>query len=128
MKRIQRKRIKGWKMPDNTIYVGRPTKWGNPLWLQGDTIYIDAGYRRKAAFDRWSFFTLGNIDILMYYYRALWEGTELFTPDLQHWSDRFIELDLNELKGKDLACFCPLDAACHADVLLELANKNLKTK
>ncbi len=29
---------------------------------------------------------------------------------------------LNELKGKNLACFCPLDASCHADVLLELAN------
>ena len=29
--RIQRKRTKGWKMPENTIYVGRPTKWGNPF-------------------------------------------------------------------------------------------------
>lgn len=28
--RIQRKRTKGWKMPENTVYVGRPTKWGNP--------------------------------------------------------------------------------------------------
>ena len=30
LKRIQRKRTKGWKMPANTVYVGRPTKWGNP--------------------------------------------------------------------------------------------------
>jgi hypothetical protein len=29
--RIQRKRTKGWKMPKNTVYVGRPTKWGNPF-------------------------------------------------------------------------------------------------
>src|SRR5690349_95730 len=29
-KRIQRKRTKGWKMPPGVIYVGRPTKWGNP--------------------------------------------------------------------------------------------------
>ena len=29
-KRIQRKRTKGWRMPPNTVYVGRPTKWGNP--------------------------------------------------------------------------------------------------
>lgn len=28
--RIQRKRVKGWRMPPNTIYVGRPTKWANP--------------------------------------------------------------------------------------------------
>jgi len=27
-----------------------------------------------------------------------------------------------ELRGKDLACWCPLDQPCHADVLLELAN------
>ncbi len=28
--RIQRKRVKGWRMPENTVFVGRPTKWGNP--------------------------------------------------------------------------------------------------
>lgn len=28
--RIQRKRTKGWRMPPNTIYVGRPTEFGNP--------------------------------------------------------------------------------------------------
>ena len=26
------------------------------------------------------------------------------------------------LRGKNLACWCPLDKPCHADVLLELAN------
>jgi hypothetical protein len=29
---------------------------------------------------------------------------------------------LAALRGKDLACWCPLDQPCHADVLLELAN------
>jgi hypothetical protein len=29
---------------------------------------------------------------------------------------------LSELRAKDLACWCPLDQPCHADVLLELAN------
>lgn len=29
--RIQRKRIKGWKMPENTVIVSRGTKWGNPF-------------------------------------------------------------------------------------------------
>lgn len=28
--RIQRKRTKGWLMPPGAIYVGRPSKWGNP--------------------------------------------------------------------------------------------------
>lgn len=32
-KRIQRKRTKGWKMQPNTVYVGRPSKWGNPFLL-----------------------------------------------------------------------------------------------
>lgn len=27
-----------------------------------------------------------------------------------------------ELKGRDLACYCPLDGPCHADVLIEVAN------
>ena len=39
MKRIQRKRTKGWRMPDNAVYVGRPSKWGNPLKLVGDIIH-----------------------------------------------------------------------------------------
>ncbi len=30
--------------------------------------------------------------------------------------------DFYQLRGKDLACWCPLDQPCHADVLLELAN------
>jgi hypothetical protein len=28
--RIQRKRIKGWRMPPNTVSVTRPGRWGNP--------------------------------------------------------------------------------------------------
>lgn len=29
--RVQRKRSAGWKMPPNAVYVGRPTRWGNPF-------------------------------------------------------------------------------------------------
>jgi Domain of unknown function (DUF4326) len=31
---------------------------------------------------------------------------------------------LHRIRGKDLACYCPLDQPCHADVLLELANRD----
>jgi hypothetical protein len=31
---------------------------------------------------------------------------------------------LDELKGKNLVCWCGKDVECHADILLELANKN----
>ncbi len=27
-----------------------------------------------------------------------------------------------ELRGRDLACYCPLDVPCHADILLAVAN------
>lgn len=32
------------------------------------------------------------------------------------------ELDLDELRGKDLMCWCKLGSPCHADILLEMAN------
>ena len=119
MKRIQRKRTKGWKMPDNTVYVGRPSKWGNPIKLSGDCIYVDAGYRRKIL-SPWVFYGIGDIEDVIYLYRKLWDGTEFYNRDLQHWADEFKSLDLNELRGKDLACFCSLSSPCHADVLIEL--------
>ena len=34
-----------------------------------------------------------------------------------------IEASIAELRGKQLACWCPLDKPCHADVLCEIANR-----
>jgi uncharacterized protein DUF4326 len=42
--RIQRKRTKGWRMPPNALYVGRPTLWGNPFPVKT--------YGRQGALDR----------------------------------------------------------------------------
>ena len=28
--RIQRRRQRGWRAPPGALYVGRPTRWGNP--------------------------------------------------------------------------------------------------
>lgn len=33
-KRIQRKRVKGWKLPPDTVCIGRPSKWGNPFYIK----------------------------------------------------------------------------------------------
>ena len=41
--RIQRRRTKGWRLPPNSRYVGRPTKWGNPFI--GDRTIIVPAYR-----------------------------------------------------------------------------------
>lgn len=47
-KRIQRKRTKGWRMPENAVYVGRPTRWGNPFAMElfnGDADKAMSAYR-----------------------------------------------------------------------------------
>ena len=122
MKRIQRKRTKGWKMPEGCIYVGRPTKWGNAFkvgsylnaWGKAfisikladcDPDKIREIYRNKRLDEK---ITLEN-------------SIEWYELWLQEWikTGRF---NIAELRGKDLACFCPLDQPCHADVLLKLAN------
>jgi len=120
-KRIQRKRTKNWKMPDNAVYVGRPTKWGNPIRLNGNCIYIDASYRRKIL-SPWVFYNVGDIEDVIYLFEKILDGTQFTNPDLQYWSDHFAGLDLSELKGKDLACWCKLNEPCHADILLKYAN------
>lgn len=94
-KRIQRKRTKGWKMPPNTVYVGRPTKWGNPY------IITDWQPRERC------------IERLREHY---------VDPLLQRVIYPNREMAIRELRGKDLACWCPLNQPCHADVLLEIAN------
>jgi len=121
-KRIQRKRTKGWKMPENAVYVGRPTKWENPIILNGDCIYININHRRKYC-KPGAFYTVGDIDDVLHLYRLLMNHTNFWNKDLQYWSDRMAKLDLAELKGKDLACWCKLGDKCHADILMEIVNK-----
>jgi hypothetical protein len=43
----------------------------------------------------------------------------------REWVER---IDVASLAGRDLACWCPLDKPCHADVLLELANPDPEQK
>lgn len=98
--RIQRKRTKGWKMPENTVYVGRPTKWGNQFEIGRYNFVLRRELTAQDCVDR---------------YRAKIENRSMF---------RFDEFDVVvELEGKDLACWCPFGEPCHADVLLELANR-----
>ena len=104
--RIQRKRTKGWRLPPDTVYVGHPSKWGNP-WPAGEELesipFVDDDYPARHV---------RTPEEAVQCYR---EGLPLFLPN-RH------DLDLNELRGKNLACWCHLDQPCHADVLLELAN------
>lgn len=75
------------KAPADAVYVGRPTKWGNPFAIGRD------GTREEV--------------IEKYRLNALELGIDLAARE--------------ELRGKDLVCWCaPL--ACHADLLLGWAN------
>ena len=108
--RIQRKRTKGWRMPANTVYVGWPSKWANPFrmgcWIRA------ARYTREEA----------RLLVAALFTECLLDGDEPNDPGMAEAMDR-IKADIHELRNKSLACWCPLDQPCHADTLLELANR-----
>lgn len=99
-KRIQRKRTKGWRMPANAVSVTRPGPWGNPFRV-GDPIDEDDPDGEKFE---------SVEDVLEAY-----ECWVCFGGPLPH--------TVEELRGKDLACYCRLDQPCHADLLLQWANE-----
>lgn len=82
--------------PPDAVYVGRPTKWGNPFKI-GDT-YNGVKLERGMAVEQFR-------DWLLYSD----QGLKLQDDIRQH------------LRGKDLVCYCA-PKPCHADILLEVAN------
>lgn len=95
--RIQRKRVKGWKMPPNTVMVSRPSKWGNPYQVASGDKGLDAKLH----------------EVVVEQFRQYVQR-----PENRH----FRKAIAKELRGKNLACWCAPDKPCHADVLLEIAN------
>lgn len=89
--RVQLRRLRGWKMPPNTVSVARPSAWGNPFRVgkDGDAV------RCVAKFRAW----------------LLADATRVLAAQ-------------KSLRGKNLACYCGPDNPCHADVLLEIANRD----
>lgn len=110
-KRVQLSRAKGWTKPQGAIVVSRPGLWGNPFvvkpipaqggrWRAGGRA---AEHRRRAE-------------------ACVAEFRAHLLSDLREPWER-MRRELYKLRGKDLCCWCKLGAPCHADVLLELANK-----
>jgi len=142
-KRIQMSRQKPWRAdhPDAVI-VARPSKWGNPFKLGSRS-----GLAREPAIENpdkaWEYegrisasgtrhdyhhpdgtVTVVNVRAMtleetIECYRAYMTGG-VWPLDWKRGS--LIEEIRAELTGKDLACWCPVDQPCHADVLLEIAN------
>lgn len=93
-KRIQLSRRAGYRKPAGAIVVSRPSRWGNPHAVAPGS--SDDAYRR---------------------------AVEQYGDDLRAGRLRFTVDDVRrELRGHDLACWCPPDRPCHADLLLDVAN------
>lgn len=118
-KRIQRCRTKAWRMPPNCVYVGRPSRWGNPFQVHCHHD-VPAWWLGCVRFGNPTFVTvkLDSIEEVVAAYRMI---ILRLTSDVGDRDDD--PLDLSALRGLDLCCWCPLDQPCHADVLLELANR-----
>jgi hypothetical protein len=103
--RIQLSRAKGWRMPENTVKVDRSTRYGNPF-VAGRYVHM-TGPKKGQLIDAAD--TVNSFRNLMVVNMRLDpEKTQAL---------------LDNLRGKNLACWCKLGDPCHADVLLALANQ-----
>jgi Domain of unknown function (DUF4326) len=110
-RRVQLRRTRGWRMPANTVKVDRTTRFGNPFSIE------DHGREAAVALHR-AWITGG------------WGSAPIATRLLRDLEARRAEViaALPSLKGKNLACWCPLPEPgepdiCHAALLLEVANR-----
>ncbi len=102
--RIQLSRRKGWKLPPNTVKVDRTTKWGNPFKVRDLILAFDG---------------LDNPEKI-----AQQAACEAFKEMLREGKTPPFNLaDIREeLRGKNLGCWCRPGSSCHADILLQIAN------
>ena len=105
-RRIQLRRTAGWRMPAGAVKVDRTTKWGNPFAIGRPHPETGAPLSRE--------------DAASLYARALAEPDGALARHLK--TGCTAEAARAELAGRDLACWCRPDQACHAEVLLEIAN------
>lgn len=85
-------------VPVDAVYVGRPSRWGNP-WKIGDAYADECGLTSRHTRE----------SVVDHYRRFIEDRPEYHALIRKH------------LRDKDLVCWCA-PKACHADVLLEVAN------
>lgn len=103
--RVQLSRAKGWRIPSNTIKVDRTTPYGNVVAVGAEA--------RVEGVDGRMYAVIVTPAIAVAIHR------DIVTTKLEQDPDH-----LSALRGKNLGCWCPLDQPCHADALLELANRS----
>lgn len=135
--RIQRKRVKGWRMPPNTVSVTRPGKFGNPFdFRSSDCCWLALSYgcrgdrlgRQEAsvkAFREWVVAPAKGKKIVRMERGVRFGGVDKefqIGPRFIVGPPPTIDAIRDALRGKNLACFCKAGEPCHGDVLLEIAN------
>lgn len=105
-RRVQRQRLKGWRMPENTVCVDRSSWWGNPFPVGGN-LQHPLGH-------------LGMVQVRNHHHAVVLFDNWLDTTDEGR---AMLAAAKVELRGKNLACFCSLGVPCHADILLVRVNK-----
>lgn len=107
------RRTKGWRKPEGAVVVSRPSKWGNPFTVKA---CIESGFAMCESDAR---------RVCVDAFRDWLTGDDWAAGSGLAWEMRLASYKaaIPELAGRDLACWCPLDQPCHADVLLELANE-----
>ncbi len=101
--RIQLKPSEDNLMPDHVVNVSDPGPWGNPF-------IVGVHGTEHECVELYDNLMAG----------ILCTATDNFIA--QRSSYRYMVKYIQTLQGKDLACWCPLDQPCHADVLIGLAN------
>lgn len=131
--RIQLSRGRGWRLPPSALTVARPTIFGNP-WKVGDPgLLLVPDPERARSICAVPLPEALSTEGAAANFRAWLEGRATLRPsrlwcqsvpvdDYMRQRRRRLDAALPALRGFDLACWCPPDSCCHADVLLEMAN------
>jgi len=136
--RVQLSRRKGWRKPDNTMTVARPGKWGNPFdFRKSECCWIALSFgcrgdrlgRQEAsvkAFREWIDPGDGRRTVSVELQPGFGDDVKRVPvgPKIEAGMAPDLRDVVSALRGKNLACWCRLGEPCHADVLLEIANRS----